>query len=370
MAYTFGGSPLDSLINGLRSSTKAADAGVGAAQSGVNAVLGGGGQIQQAISNMNAQAGNVIGQGNAVNQTAQEVKDTYAKLGPIAALLGGYGKDLWNQGSALAVIANSIFGQGNSILNMDPNAGGIAGEYMKMFSYLSPERYVSQAASDVQAAYQNQLGQAERDLSRRGVSSTSGAFGALRRQAMQLAAVASVAAKQRARQIGIDEQKSWLGNITNAANTLFGVANTTQQNALGSQTAAVTAQGQAADAIAAQGQGYAQAGSLQQSAGQLFASAASIYGDVGQLQNQYLSLINQAYGKLSDAQFSKSNAYRNAVATEVSAVNGGGGGGGGVGGVTVTKAPDDDWMNWRDTGHSQTWNKNDGFGLAREIGAV
>ena len=155
-----------------------------------------------------------------------------------------------------------------------------------------------------------------------------------------------------------------------SANTLFGVANTTQQNALGSQTAAVTAQGQAADAIAAQGQGYAQAGSLQQSAGQLFASAASIYGDVGQLQNQYLSLINQAYGKLSDAQFSKSNAYRNAVATEVSAVNGGGGGGGGVGGVTVTKAPDDDWMNWRDTGHSQTWNKNDGFGLAREIGAV
>lgn len=369
MAYTFGGSPLDSLINGLRASTNAADAGVGAAQSGVNAVLGGGGQINAAIGNMNAQAGNVVQQGNAVNATAQEVKDTYAKLGPIAQLLGGYGTDLWNQGNALAGQAQSVFGQGNALLNMDPNAGGLAGEYLKMFSYLSPDRYVSQAASDVQAAYQNQIGQAERDLSRRGVSATSGAFGALRRQMTSLAATALAAAKTKARQMGIDEQKGWLGNITNAANTLFGVANATQQNALGSQTAAVSAQGQAVDAIAAQGQGYAQAGSLQQSAGQLFASAAGIYGDAGQLQNQYLSLVNQAYGNLSTAQFNKAGAYRDAVATEVSAVNGGGGGGGG-GGMTVTQAPADDWMNWRGTGHSQSWNQNDGFRLARELGVM
>ena len=369
MAYTFGGSPLDSLINGLRASTNAADSGVGAAQSGVNAVLGGGGQVQQAIGNMNAQAQNVVGQGNAVNQTAQQVKDTYAQLGPIAALLGGYGKDLWNQGSALAVIANSIFGQGNSLLNMDPKAGGLAGEYMKMFSYLSPERYVSQAESDVQAAYQNQLGQAERDLSRRGVSATSGAFGALRRQMTSLAATASAAAKTKARQMGIDEQKGWLGNITNAANTLFGVANTTQQNALESQKAAVDAQSGSASAIDAQGKGYASVGSLQAGAGDLFAKAATIYGDAGTLQTNYLKLVNDAYGNLASANFSKADAYRQAVSTEVSAVNGGGGGGGG-GGMTVTQAPADDWMNWRGTGHSQSWNQNDGFRLARELGVM
>ena len=367
MAYTFGVSPLDSLINGLRSSTKAADAGVGAAQSGVNAVLGRGGQIQQAISNMNAQAGNVIGQGNAVNQTAQEVKDTYAKLGPIADFLSQYGIDLNNEWAKLSGQADSLYGQGNALLNMDANAGGLVGEFLKMFNFLSPDRYVAQGASDTQASFQNALGQAERNLSRRGISATSGAFGALQNQFAKQMAVATAAIKTKMRQYGIDQQKEWLGNMANVANTLLGTANQTEANALNAKNAAVSAHGQAANAISAQGQGLAQAGSLQQSAGQLFASAAGIFGDAGQLQTSYLSLVNQAYGNLSKAQFNKSDAYRQAVATEVSAVNGGGGGGGGV---RVTQSPEDDWMTWRGTGHSQTWNKNDGFHLARELGVI
>ena len=48
--------------------------------------------------------------------------------------------------------------------------------------------------------------------------------------------------------------------------------------------------------------------------------------------------------------------YLDAAATEVSANNGGSARG--SGGVTVTQSPSDDWMNWKGTGHSATWNRN------------
>lgn len=329
MAYAFGGSPLASLVNGLRSSTNAADAGVGAAQSGVNAVLGGGGRIQSAIGNMNAQAQNVVGQGNAVNKTAQEVKDTYAKLGPIAELLGDRSLELWGLGQTLSTDADDAFGQGRALLNMDPNAGGLAGEFIKYWKSLDPERYVSQSASDTQKSFQNAKGQAERELSRRGVSATSGAFGALQKQFQTAMATALAATKTKARQTGLDQQAAWLKDMTGAANTLYGIGNSTEQNALSALADAINAQKAQADTVAAQGQGLAQAGSLQKDAGSLFASAAGIFGDAGALQTNYLKLVNDAYGNLTNANFNKADAYRQAVATEVNAVNGGGGGGGG-----------------------------------------
>lgn len=367
MAYTFGGSPLDSLINGLRASTNVADAGVGAAQSGVNAVLGGGGQIQHAISNMNAQAGNVIGQGNAVNQTAGEMREIYKQLGPIADLLGEYGDSLWDEGNYLYGQSHDALAQAAALIRMDPNTGGLSKEFIDYWNSLSPDRFVAQAASDTTDAFNNALGQAQRELSRRGISASSGAFGSLMGSFVRNMAVANAAAKTKAYQTGRDQQAAWLKDMTSAAGTLNSMGTQTEAQALQAQNAALNAQAQKAQTISAQGQGMANVGSLQSSAGQLFAAAASIYGNVGQLQNSYLQLINQAYGNLTSAQFNKADAYRNAVATEVSAVNGGGGGGGGGG---VTQAPEDDWMNWRDTGHSQTWNKNDGFRLAREIGVI
>lgn len=361
---TFGGSPLDSLINGLKQGASKANAAVGAAQSGVNAVLAGGGVINNAVANMNTQAGNVVQQGNEVNQTADEVKQLYSQLGQIAELLGGKSGDLWNIGQALSSDANDIFGQGKALLNMDPNAGGLVGEFIKYWQSLSPDRYVSQAASDAQAAGQNAKAQAMRDLTRRGVSASSGAFGALQKQFATLMATASAAAKTRARQIGLDAQAAQLGKMTEAFNALYDTGNKTQQSALAALGESINANKAAADTIAAQGQGYSQAGSLQQSAGQLFSSAASIFGDAGNLQTNYLSLINNAYGNLSSANIQAADYFRSAVATEVSAVNGGGGGGGGgsvsSAPVEKTKSPSGAWV---DLNHGKAARKNEGANL-------
>lgn len=360
----FGASPLESLNAALTAGASRADAGVGSAQSGVNAVLAGGGQINAAIGNMNAQAGNVVGQANAVNRTAGQVKDAYAQLSPIAALLGDQGKDLYAEGSALSEQAKDVFGQGAALVGMDPNATGLAGEFIKYWQSLSPDRYVSQAASDTQAAQQNAMGQAMRNLSRMGVSPTSGAAGALQRQYQQALATALAAAKTKARQVGLDAQAAQLDKMVGAANTLYNMGNQTEQNALAAKNAGIGAEAKGADVLATQGQGYAQAGSLEANAGQLFGTAANIYGNAGELQNQYLNTVNAAYKNLSSAQLAAADYYRAAAATEVGAVNSGGRGGGG--GVSVSSP---DWVKMdsgRDTSQSgspwfSTWmNPNTG----------
>ena len=154
-----GTNPIAAINDAKAYSSKA----VGAAQSGLDAVLAGKGQVNTAVGNMNKQA-------NAAIADADKAKVTYAQLGPIAALLGNYGDNLWGEGVALSEQAKDIFGQAGAMMRMDPDASGLAGEFIKYWQSLSPDRYVSQAASDTQGAYQNANGQAQRDLARRGVS--------------------------------------------------------------------------------------------------------------------------------------------------------------------------------------------------------
>lgn len=303
-----GTNPLDALSGARAYSSEA----VGATKSGLNAVLGGQGQVNAAVNNMNKQA-------NAAIADADKAKATYAQLGPLAALLGGYGDNLWGEGEALSEQAKDIFGQAGAMMRMDPDAGGLAGEFIKYWQSLSPDRYVSQAASDTQGAYQNAQGQAQRDLARRGVSPTSGAFGALQRQFGSLMATAIAAAKTKARQVGLDQQAAQLDKMVSAANTFYNMGNQMESQSLAAKGQAANDQNAAAGIKAQEAQGYVTVGGLQLNAGQLFGTAA-------QINNSYLSLVNQAYGQVAQANSS-------AAATEMSAareLNSGGGGGGGA----------------------------------------
>ncbi|MBQ3747474.1 MAG: hypothetical protein II863_08710, partial [Kiritimatiellae bacterium] len=289
----FGGDAISSLQNILNDAVGNANAGVGAAQGGVNAVLGGQGVVGKAVGDMNNQAERMNGlatkmtdqaglvnkqaatinntatalmgkadtisaiaallgpqaglvnqqalrmneQGELVSGIADDVRGTYDKLSPIAALLGGFGQGLWNEGEYLSSQAKDIFGQGAGLVGLNPAAGGLAGEYIKLWRALSPDRFVSQAASDTQSSVQNALAQSERELARRGVSATSGAFGALQRTATQLLATSLAAAKTKARQMGFDQQAAQLDKMVSAAGALYNMGNATEQNAIAAKNA-------------------------------------------------------------------------------------------------------------------------------------
>lgn len=360
---SFGGNAISSLQNILNGVVSRGDAGVGAAQNGVNAVLSGGSDIRKTVDAILGQAGRVNEQGDALNKTAGEVKDQYAKIDPIVSALLGYGDGLWNEGGSLSSEAKDVFGQGKALVSLDPSAGGLAGEFIKYWQSLSPDRYVSQAASDVQGSFGNAAGQAERDLARRGVSASSGAYGALRRQLATSLATALAAAKTKARQTGLDQQASQLDRMVSAANTLYGMGNATEQNALQAKGLATNAQGKAGDLIATKGQGLATAGNLQATAGQMFATAGNLFASAGGLQTNYLGLINSAYGNLANAYGSAANAALGAANAELRAnLSVGSGGGGGSGGTARSAAAGTEQPSgaWRDFNHGTANRKWDG----------
>ena len=316
---------------------------VSAAQGGVNAVLAGKsnidanlGQLKQSAAAATAAAKGMGADIDAVRGQAGKVNDAAAALLPYADKLGGMGDALWGEGAGLYEKAMDIFGQGGALVRMDPSAGGLAGEFIKYWNSLSPDRFVSQAASDTQGSYQNAMGQAERDLARRGVSPSSGAYGALKNQAATAMATALAAAKTKARQMGLDLQSSQLDKMVAAAEKLYGMGNQTAQEALAAQNAGAGAQKDAAGVVEGAGQLYGTAGNLFGTAGQLGASqasaltsAGSLYGQAASIENQYLNTLNSAYGNLSSANSSAASFYSNLIGT-LSRAGGGGGGGGGV----------------------------------------
>lgn len=351
----WGNTAISSLENILRGAVSRADSGVGAAQSGVNAVLGGGSDIRKTIDDIRGMSDRVGAQGDAINSTAGEVKAAYGALDPVIRALLGYGDGLWSEGESLSSEAKDVFGQGKALVSLDPSAGGLAGEFIKYWQSLSPDRYVSQAASDVQGSFKNAQGQAERDLSRRGVSASSGAYGALQRQLATSLATALAAAKTKARQTGLDQQAAQLDRMTAAANTLYGMGNSMEQNALQAKGLGLNAQKGAGDLLATKGQGLAQAGQLQASAGQMFTSAGNLLASAGNLQTNWLGLVSSAYGKLAGAYGTAADVALGAARTEVSANNGGGGGGGGrrVSKGTDGGAAETPSGAWRDLTHGK-----------------
>lgn len=358
MVAAFGGGAISSLENILRSGVDSANAGVDAARQGVAQVIAGGGRIRQDAQSMREQASKVNAQANAAIANAEDARGVYDELGPLAEMFGIEGDALWKQGLGLDDLATDLYGQGAAILNMDPNAGGLASEFVKYWQQLDPDAYVSRATSDVNGAFGNSFGQAVRDLSRRGVSPTSGAYGALMRQKSQMLATALAAAKTNARQTGMKEQAAQLDKMVAAMNTMYGLGNSTTSEGLAAKNQALAAQGEQAALVNQRAAGIINVGNLQLSAGQLFGTAGSLFQGAAGVENSYLSLLESAYGQLASSNASAASAKLSAAGIEVSANNGGGGGGGGGVIIEPSKGGGDDWMNWKGTGHSESWNKN------------
>lgn len=352
---TFGDSAISSLQNALARGASRADAGVGAAQAGVDAVRAGGAQVRSDTNAMRDQARFVNAQGNALNSTAGTLASLAATLSPYADKLGGYGDDLNMIAKSLASQSNDAFGQAGALANMDPNATGIAGEWLRLYGAMSPENYVSRAASDVLASAQNAKAQNERSLARRGVDVGSGASAALDTQYKSALATLLSAAKTNAWDAGVKAQEQALSNMTNASKTFYDMGSQGAAAATSALGAAADAQKGAAGVVGAQGGLLKDAGSLQAQAGSLFANAASIFGSAAGIETDFLNLTQKAYAGLASAYGAAADYYARAGSAEVSANSGGGGGG-----VNVTSPKGDFWEN---TGHSSTWWKNNNPGM-------
>lgn len=264
-----------------------------------------------------ASAGGMTQDINAVRKSAANVESTASQISPIAAILGGYGDDIWNQANGQVNTGNQILGVGSSMLSLDPSVGGIAGEYAKLYNALAGDKAASRAAADVQSSYSNAYGQLVRDLSRRGVSSSSGNALALRQQFDQALATALAGAKTLARNGAIKDQASMLGSITNAANALIGSGNQTISVGQAGQANAITAKNSAVNAIQQQGALQAQAGNLHASAGNLGAAQASAYTNAGKLYEESANIVNSALNA-----FNSANANINSAMSAVNSATG------------------------------------------------
>lgn len=204
--------------------------------------------------------------------------------------------------SSLSPLAESLRGAGGSMLSLydqlirgDEAAGGIAGDYLGAIRLagdaalnITPDRYVASAASDVQNSFNNAQGQAERELSRRGVGAGSGASMALRQQLMQSLATALAAAKTKARQTGIDAQ---LNALTQRAGLFKDVMSTAQSLAQsGSENIANSA-------------------NIIENQGQMYTNIGGVEVNLGQLEVNNNKLVQDAIGNVAAAQQALAKFY-------------------------------------------------------------
>lgn len=306
------------------------NAAISSAQGGLDYILGAGAPVKADAAAMRKQAGLINGQANGINATAGQVKGLADKLAPVADQVGGMGDQLWAQGSALYDQANDVFGQGGALVTMDPSKGGLSAEYIKYWNSLSPDRYVSQATSDTQSAFQNAEEQAMRAQARQGVSAGSGNAAALRKQYAVAKATALAAAKTKARQVGLDTQAAELDKMVSAAKTMYDMGSENMSQALAAQNAGIGAKKSAGDIMGQAGSLYANAGQLQSTAGQLFGTAGNMFGNAGGLELDLSRQVMAGYNSVASAQQAAAAYYGKAAAEELHARAGGGGGGGQV----------------------------------------
>lgn len=296
----------------LMKSKDAAQAGVASAAITADA-------MRDDAASMRGQAQLVNTQAGRVNRDADALAALVPKLDPYASKLSGYGDQLSSLGMSLSEQAKDVFGQGGALVNLDPTKGGLSAEYIKQYGYLSPDRYVSRATSDVQSSFENAEQQMGRQNARRGVSAGSGAGMALRQQLDRALAVARAAAKTNARQQGIDEQTKMLTTMTNAANTLYNMGKDAQGSAAETLSAAGGLQKDAAAVVAQQGNLLGDAGQLRATAGNLFANAASIFGNAAGVEGKAAQLGIEALGNLQTAWNNAADYYKNVALAELSA---------------------------------------------------
>ena len=220
-----------------------------------------------------------------------------AKSRLAADALAPYAQQIGGEGDALSAFARSL-------LTNNLNDGGLAGEYLGTLDQLkaltgeiNPDRYVSLAASDTQAAYDNAAGQQQRALARQGVSPESGASQALRQQYSRALAAALAGAKTNARRTGMEDQLKAYSNLLSA-----------YQNAAS----------QATSASQAAASNWAAAAGIVEKQGSLYANIGGMEVNLGELDINNEKLVQSAIQDVESAQQEMGKFYQNTMTQRTS----------------------------------------------------
>lgn len=280
------------------------------------------GAYRDAIANAqsgvdSAKALSLRNQGRITNATADLEEARRAARGISGAIT-----NLNASAASLSPLADTITGQGNDLLsvyrqlmNRDVASGGAAGSYLgaadaaaDALLKINADDYVSSAVSDAQAAAQSAREQAGRELTRRGVSVGSGAYGAMMKDQSQALATLRAAAATQARRQGVQDEAAALAQRANIYKDVMNTAAGFSEQGLGALNTA-------AGVVSKQADIFGTAGSLGATQANAFANIAGVEVNLGDLDIKSEGVLQEAIGGVTSAQQALAKFYQDTLDT-------------------------------------------------------
>lgn len=287
----------------------AGNAAIANAQTGVPTAKNAQSSVQAKITNANADLEEAKAAARGMSDDINGIRSTADALNPYAQLLASMGQSLYQQGNETSEV-------GKAIRAGDSSMGGILGQFIdNAQNAFSPDAYVSQAATDTQASYDNMLGQLMRSLSRSGASTSGGNAMQAKSDWAKTAAAAIAGAKTRSRLQGLKDQQTQLSNALQTALSYDQQATTQKQQGMaGVESAAGIVEKKGSLLATASAQGAAQSSA--------FANIAGVEVDLGEIEVSAAKNVQDAINNVTSAQEALMNFYGNfATEKETSHVN-------------------------------------------------
>ena len=245
-------------------------------------------------------AGRLGGFADNVMQTAGEVGETADIFKQFAASM---------ERDAVFARANALpwLDAGKDLLSMNPNAGGMAGEFARLYNQMSPDAMAAGAATSTRKAADVAQKDLLMSLARRGISAGSGAVAAALGKIKEREEASVAAMMTAARKTGLSLQADALRSGFAMALEASGMGKAFSDEAINATMAASDAQGKATAALASKG-------SLEAQAANIIATQGNMYAASGNLAMGIASNVNNAAIGRAGARTAAANTQVNAQA--------------------------------------------------------
>lgn len=282
----------------MTAGAQAGNNAIATAQGGVKEAQKAQASVQSKIKNTQQDLESAKSAAAGMSQDIQGIRNTAAALDPYAQLMNSMGQELYQWG----VNADGV---GEAIRTGDTSVGGILGKYIdNAYNAFSPDAYVSQAATDTQASYDNMLNQLMRSLSRSGANTSGGNAMEQKSDWAKTAAAAIAGAKTRSRLQGLKDQQTQLSNALQVALEYDKQGLSAKQQGMAGVESAAGIVEKKGDLLAtASAQGAAQASA--------YANIAGVDVDLGNLEVNAAKNVQDAINNVSSAQQAMMSFYSN-----------------------------------------------------------
>jgi len=275
--------------------TISGDLNLAAAQSNadMNAARSAGAALTETAGRLGGFADNVMRTAGEVGETADIFKQFAASM----------------ERDAVFARANALpwLDAGKDLLSMNPNAGGMAGEFARLYNQMSPDAMAAGAATSTRKAADVAQKDLLMSLARRGISAGSGAVAAALGKIKEREEASVAAMMTAARKTGLSLQADALRSGFAMALEASGMGKAFSDEAINATMAASDAQGKATAALTSKG-------SLEAQAANIIATQGNMYAASGNLAMGIASNVNAAATGRASALTAAANTQVNAQA--------------------------------------------------------